>query len=264
SAIDAANPGDTVFVYDGYYFEEIITNKTVILKGESNQNTIVWGGFNVSANSTTIEGFKIVYGMEWDPDNSGPNGIYKIGIYAKSSLNLFLNNSISNMLGGNGENRTGTWSRGGDGGAGCGIYLFNSEMNEIKKNNFSEITGGKGGLGDGGPTYGGDGGIGCAIYLHDSKSNIIINNTMFDLNGGKGGRGNGWLSNNLMGLGGIGCGIFLYQSDDNVMENTSIETVLGGNGEVGWNNNGGIGGTGSGFYIKDPFNNLLNLNYIYD
>ncbi|HYB68396.1 MAG TPA: hypothetical protein VEC97_02520, partial [Candidatus Acidoferrales bacterium] len=43
-AINAANPGDTVFVENGTYPGNVVVNKTVNLIGENNQSTIIDGG----------------------------------------------------------------------------------------------------------------------------------------------------------------------------------------------------------------------------
>jgi parallel beta-helix repeat protein len=63
-AIDAANPGDTIFVYAGTYPEHVIVNKTVTLKGEDEKKVIVTGGgtgkvFSVTANGVSIFHFTI-------------------------------------------------------------------------------------------------------------------------------------------------------------------------------------------------------------
>ncbi len=53
SAIDYASSGDTVFVYNGTYFENIMVNKSVFLIGQNKSNTIIWG--NVTANGCTFK-----------------------------------------------------------------------------------------------------------------------------------------------------------------------------------------------------------------
>jgi DNA-binding MarR family transcriptional regulator/nitrous oxidase accessory protein NosD len=63
-AVDAANPGDTIFVYAGTYPEHVIVNKTVTLKGEDEEKVIVTGGgsgkvFEVTANGVSIFHFTI-------------------------------------------------------------------------------------------------------------------------------------------------------------------------------------------------------------
>jgi len=43
-AVNAANPGDTVYVKNGTYYENVDVNKAISLTGESKENTIVDGG----------------------------------------------------------------------------------------------------------------------------------------------------------------------------------------------------------------------------
>jgi len=43
-AVDAANPGDTVYVKNGTYYENVDVNKAISLTGESKENTVVDGG----------------------------------------------------------------------------------------------------------------------------------------------------------------------------------------------------------------------------
>lgn len=63
-AIDAANPGDKIFVRAGTYPENVIVNKTVKLEGEDKDLVIVTGGgsgtvFLVTADSVSIKYFTI-------------------------------------------------------------------------------------------------------------------------------------------------------------------------------------------------------------
>jgi pectin methylesterase-like acyl-CoA thioesterase len=43
AAVDAAQPGDTVFVFNGTYHEDILINKTITLTGEDRNTTIING-----------------------------------------------------------------------------------------------------------------------------------------------------------------------------------------------------------------------------
>ena len=69
SAIDAANSGDTVFVYDDSspYYENLYIDKSIYLIGEDKNSTIIDGGeavdvVNVTADWVTIKGFTIQNG----------------------------------------------------------------------------------------------------------------------------------------------------------------------------------------------------------
>ena len=43
-AIDAAEDGDTIYVYSGIYYENITVDKTITLQGEDKISTIIDGG----------------------------------------------------------------------------------------------------------------------------------------------------------------------------------------------------------------------------
>lgn len=80
SAIDAAADGDTVFVYNGTYYEHLFIYKNVNLLGESQYNTIIQGGnilnvieISYKPDFTTIQGFTICKGSNGisSPAHSG-------------------------------------------------------------------------------------------------------------------------------------------------------------------------------------------------
>ena len=114
-AIDAAADGDTVFVYNGTYYENIIVNKSISLVGENIENTTINGSGTgdvvlVTVTNTIIQGFKIVgsedyiyKGFSYQNHNAGieidnvqnceiiNNNIssnYGDGIYVNNSLNI--------------------------------------------------------------------------------------------------------------------------------------------------------------------------------
>ncbi len=71
-AVDNASTGDTVIVYNGTYMENIIIDKTLILSGENENETIIDGngmgdGVTISAENIIFSGFTI--------QNSGEQGI---------------------------------------------------------------------------------------------------------------------------------------------------------------------------------------------
>ena len=118
--IDAANTGDTVFVYNGTYYENIAITKTIKLIGEDKKTTIIDGysdEFNliihISADNVNISGFTI--------QNSQQN-YYSSGIIISNShYNFISNNTITNCK--------------------DGIVLWNnSKNNTIYNNNFINNT----------------------------------------------------------------------------------------------------------------------------
>ena len=75
SAINDASNGDTIFVYSGIYYENIVINKRINLIGENRDTTIIDGNnagdvVNITADRVSIEGFTIRNsGGDWS--NSG-------------------------------------------------------------------------------------------------------------------------------------------------------------------------------------------------
>jgi parallel beta-helix repeat protein len=68
-AINAANDGDTVFVYHGIYYENLVVYKSIHLIGENKETTIIDGqgkadGVRLTDNNITISGFTVQHGNE--------------------------------------------------------------------------------------------------------------------------------------------------------------------------------------------------------
>lgn len=149
-AINAANPGMTVYVREGTYKENILINKSISLTGEKIYNTIIDGSglddvIQVSSNDVEISCFTIE-----DSGNSylGPFSVGDAGIELDKVSNCSINNIfISNTT--------------------LGIAL-NSSTKNIISNNFVLSNNKEG------------------IFLTSSNNNSIINNTS-SMNGGHGG-----------------------------------------------------------------------------
>jgi len=91
AALDNANSGDTIFVRNGTYHENLIVNKSVSLIGEDKNLVIIDGGLNgsvitVRADNVIIQNFTI--------RNSG-NRIYDSGVLVNNSTNV---NIIQNII----------------------------------------------------------------------------------------------------------------------------------------------------------------------
>lgn len=98
-AIEAANPGDTVFVYKGKYIENIFINITINLIGENKNKTIIDGGskndviyIGFPADNASITGFTIQNSGNY----SAGGAIFDAGIEIHSDYNHIKNNIISN------------------------------------------------------------------------------------------------------------------------------------------------------------------------
>ncbi len=113
--IDAANLGNTVFVYNGTYNETVIVDKTINLTGENRDSTIVDAKgfdsvFTITANWVNITGFTVTggasggyAGIELNNAhncsiiNNNAFSNYWYGFYAElSSRNIIADNNISN------------------------------------------------------------------------------------------------------------------------------------------------------------------------
>jgi len=113
-AIDAASPGDIIFVLAGTYNEHIVINKSIKLIGADKTATIIDGGgtgkaITVLANNTLIDGFTIrnaERGIQIDGAGNitisnniivgNDVGIYLIGSPLVNSSNFIVKNIIAN------------------------------------------------------------------------------------------------------------------------------------------------------------------------
>lgn len=59
-AVKDANPGDTIFVFQGDYYEDIVINKPLTVIGESRVGTVILGNIRVEADYVNITGFTLV------------------------------------------------------------------------------------------------------------------------------------------------------------------------------------------------------------
>jgi parallel beta-helix repeat protein len=108
-AVNAANPGDTVYVYSGRYTENVVVNKTINLTGEDRDVTIIDGSgisdvVGVDADWVNVSGFTVI--------NGHTDGI---NLHTVQNCRIFNNTASSN------ENR--------------GIWLSSSSNNNITGNN---------------------------------------------------------------------------------------------------------------------------------
>jgi len=91
-AINDSSEGDTVFVYNGTYYENVVLNKSINLIGEDKDTTIIDGSYmlwgflvKVTADWVNISGFSIINMTIED---------YSGGIYLKSCNNSNISNNI--------------------------------------------------------------------------------------------------------------------------------------------------------------------------
>jgi parallel beta-helix repeat protein len=182
--IDNASVGDTVFVYKGTYYENVVVNKIVNLTGEDKEGTIIDGNnisdvIRILHDHVVIDNFTVrnsgssydSYGIEIKSDNNRvTNNIIRntksaITATSRSSDNLIANNSLFYNEGGwsiyfensNSNNNTIRDNVITNNSESGGINFRNSNHNSIIGNIISD-------------NY-------LALYLEDSSENIIKNNT---------------------------------------------------------------------------------------
>jgi parallel beta-helix repeat protein len=99
-AIDNASDGDTVFVYSGLYYENVIVNKTISLVGEDRNTTEINAWYNgdnvlITSDYVNITGFNLTRTGS-DPEDAGIelNGVQNCKVFG----NIAVHGGISGIL----------------------------------------------------------------------------------------------------------------------------------------------------------------------
>jgi parallel beta-helix repeat protein len=207
-AIDDAQPGDTVYVYNGNYVEKITINKPISLIGESRDNTHI-DGMSPSGEPTviiyssqvTINGFKIFGSGDGYPTlqiNSNSNAISNNRILS-GEIGINLNSVTGNVISSNVVNNC----------LSKGISLYNSNSNTVTSNSISIIS------------YG--------IFVKSSSWNTITHNSVSQSGAGisfwNNCKGNNINDNTLSNN---GDGIYFSDSDGNTAEDNKIQSNTNG------------------------------------
>jgi len=248
-AINAANTGDFIFVYNGTYYENVVANKTVSLVGEDRVTTIIDGGgtgsvVNVTADNVNINGFTIQNSGSTESDS----GIYVISngnnvscsTITNNKNGIYLHHSSNNVVSGNNISSN-NW---------YGIYLYHSSNNVVSNNNaYSNYNDG--------------------IYLYYSSNNVISDNNIHSNNNGI---NIYYSSDNIVFNNNISnndCGIWICQlSNNNLISNNNAYSNYNGiylyyssNNVVSGNN---ISSNKEyGIYLHHSSNNLISDNNAY-
>jgi parallel beta-helix repeat protein len=184
-AVDAANNGDTVYVYEGTYIESVVVNKTINLTGENKESTIInvfvfSYVIKIVSNWVNVSGFTVI----GSGPSSGDDGIELYNVfYCHIYNNIALMNSegihitsssYNNNITGNNVSNNGDGIRlSGSGGNNImnnnvsysdrdGIHLSSSNWNNLTGNNISNNKNG--------------------IWLRNSNNNSMIDNILTSIN----------------------------------------------------------------------------------
>ncbi|VVB61771.1 Right handed beta helix region [uncultured archaeon] len=95
-SVVACSENDIIFVYNGFYREELFVNKSINLIGENKNNTIISEGYysnihqvvQISAENVTISNFTIT--------NSKTDSTVGYGIYVVNSTGIVISNNVFN------------------------------------------------------------------------------------------------------------------------------------------------------------------------
>ncbi len=160
AAVDAANPGDTVFVFNGTYYEDITITKTINLTGINRDNTTI----NCSSIGTRIQNvdFVNVTGFTIENTNIGGSGIGFINSnnslfyncrVEKSTYGLSISNNDKTIIRDNIITNNSDYH---------GIYLYQSTNVLIENNDCFNNS------------------LGAGIWLQESSDAIIKDNLCYD------------------------------------------------------------------------------------
>ena len=127
-AIYAASPGDTIYVYNGTYHENVIVDKALSLIGENKESTIIDGNslshvVDLKANSIYMSGFTIQNGVSGILADHTNYHTIENNIVQNSNYGIYLQDSQNNRLNDNLiiDNN-------------YGLHIDNSGSNALKRN----------------------------------------------------------------------------------------------------------------------------------
>ncbi|MDI6916427.1 MAG: NosD domain-containing protein, partial [Thermoplasmatales archaeon] len=234
AGIDAASNGDTVFVYNGTYYENVVVGKTITLIGE-NRNTTIIDGYISGDLMGDIDWLSIKWFTIKNEQGSGISfSIPSVDNIAILQCNIYSNNGEGIYLMGSSNISVINCNISPDNGT--GIYLFNCFNGTIVNNLISNATG----------MSNTDFGLVVGILLFDCSNIAVSNNVISNNSGG---------DYNYGGGAGSVTGISLHSSSNNSISNNIVSHNMGGNHSEG----GGAGSvTGIELLLISNNNTILN------
>jgi parallel beta-helix repeat protein len=155
-AINDASDGDTIIVHSGVYYENVVVDKSVTLKGIGHPVVDAGGegsAITLTADGITLEGFTVANsGSRWSESDAGIN--------VNSNNNTITGNNVNN-----------DW---------CGISLSSSSNNNITGNNVSNNVRGGISLWDScsNNTITGNTFVNCGLFVFEHYQNAVGDNTV--------------------------------------------------------------------------------------
>ena len=157
--VNASSNRDTVFVYSGIYYENIVVDKSVKLIGENMNTTFIDGNYygiviNISVDRVTISGFNIQHCGEWwagmviySNNNVISDNLFtnlRSGVIVGNDCfgNLIINNifdQISWIAVGFGNSRNNIVSKNFITNSSCGVSIWGGYFNYVFLNSIKDI-----------------------------------------------------------------------------------------------------------------------------
>lgn len=160
-AIDNATDGDTIYVWNGTYNENIIVNVAVSIIGNSTENTTIDGGGSGDVVRITVDGVNITgFAIKGSGKTIGADA--GIELFSADNCNIYQNKIFDNMQGifldwaDDNDIKNNIVSLNNN----TGIYIKNSNSNTIDNNVANTME------------------MGNGIFIIDSIGNTISNNTV--------------------------------------------------------------------------------------
>jgi nitrous oxidase accessory protein len=270
NAIDAASPGDTIYVYEGNYTENILIGKSLQIIGENQNSTIIDGGrqatvVTITASAILMHGFTI---------QNAKNGTQYAGLDISTASNIIIKDNTIRDNGGLGIAIRGpgtsqiTIDRNTIINNTYGLFLQDSS--KINLTNNSILDNGEGmylvGLLTSSILHNTIRNRGLGLHLEHSFSTIISENSIVENKNGM------YLFNSSGSIlsantvhGNRWYGIWLKDSSDNTIEDNSItnNVDLGLYLDTSFDNtirNNTVFDNDNGIYFKDSAENIISNN----
>ena len=97
-AIDNATSEDTIYVFNGFYTETIIVNKSLTITGEDKNITYIENSIIILANFVKINGFTISNTNNYGLEILSNSNIVKNNIFLNNTYGIYINGSTDNLI----------------------------------------------------------------------------------------------------------------------------------------------------------------------